>query len=166
MCDPAKASGREAAPSAGLPREPRSNRTALKKRAMLTALGEGLSIREACKVARVGRRTYYDWRRDDRQFAADADDALADGTDRLEEIARERAKAYSDVLLMFLMKARAPERYRDNYRVRHEGPVAWKPDGEFQRRFDAFAEAVKERFAALVAKAEAEVEQARRQMEG
>ena len=97
----------------------------------------------ACRQAGVGRRTVYDWRKADPDFAAAYKDAEAEAVDNLEEEAvrrgrlgttkvketfelgeltkRETEQVYSDALLMFALKARDPERFRDNVKVNHAG---------------------------------------------
>ena len=92
-------------------------RTPKKAEAITAALADGLSINAACRAAGVGRTTYYMWRNDDPEFASAADDAIEAGTDTLEDIARERAKDSSDTLLIFLLKARRPGKYRERYIV-------------------------------------------------
>jgi hypothetical protein len=49
----------------------------------------------------------------DPAFAAQAEDAIEAGTDELEDVARQRAKDASDTLLIFLLKARRSEKYRE-----------------------------------------------------
>jgi hypothetical protein len=70
----------------------------------------------------MGRQTYYDWINTDPVFKAMAESAIEDGTDMLEDIARERASNDSDTLLIFLLKGRRPDKFRDNQTLRHEGP--------------------------------------------
>jgi hypothetical protein len=84
-------------------------------------------------VAKVGRRTVYDWL-EDKAFKALYDEAHEDALDQLEEEARRRAvdgvleplvsagklvttvKKYSDALLITLLKGKRP----DTFRERHE----------------------------------------------
>ncbi len=47
-------------------------------------------------------------------------DAIEQGTDVLEDEAVRRALAGSDTLLMFLLRARRPEKCRENVRVEHD----------------------------------------------
>lgn len=62
----------------------------------------------------------------DPKFAAEFDEALEASTERLEAVAFARAsreKEPSDVLLMFLLKARRPEMYRETrFALQHTGP--------------------------------------------
>jgi transposase-like protein len=93
-----------------------------KKRALfLGALTEGASVTAACDRAVITRRTVYDWRKADSEFAAAWDDAIEAGTDALEDEALRRAKEKSDTLLIFLLKARRPEKYKDRVSTEHSG---------------------------------------------
>lgn len=61
----------------------------------------------------------------DPKFAKAYAEALEESTERLEAVAfarASRAQSPSDLLLMFLLKARRPATYRDNYRLEHTGP--------------------------------------------
>lgn len=101
----------------------RTKRTPKAREAFITALREGLSINGACAAARIGRSTAYEWRADDKAFAAEWDAAVEDGTDCLEDEAVRRAKAQSDTLLIFLLKARRPDKYKDRQAVEHTGEI-------------------------------------------
>ncbi|SEL39165.1 hypothetical protein SAMN04515666_103607 [Bosea lupini] len=87
----------------------------------LAALGEGLSVAGAAKLAGIGRQTVYDWRKRDGEFAAAWDDAIETGTDNLEDEARRRAMSTSDTLMIFMLKARRPEKYKERYAAEHTG---------------------------------------------
>lgn len=125
-------------------RTPKKDVAAEAQRSFLEGLGHGLSISGAAKVAGVARSTVYEWRAADEAFAKAWDDALEEGSDILEDEALRRAVhgvsrqvaigsgprqkivdlvEYSDVLLIFLLKARRPERFRENVHVRTEGVV-------------------------------------------
>jgi hypothetical protein len=93
-----------------------------------------MSVTSAAKVAGLARRYVYDIKDADPEFAAEWDDAIEQATDLLEDAIRKRAiegetepvyykgvivghvQKTSDLLKMFMMKARRPE-YRDNARV-------------------------------------------------
>ncbi len=108
------------------------------REAFLGALSAGSSIAAACRSSDLGRTTVYGWRTSDEAFATAWDEALDAGTDRLEDEAFRRAhdgvaepvisggrqvidadgmplvvRRYSDSLLVTLLKARRPERYKD-----------------------------------------------------
>jgi hypothetical protein len=97
-------------------------RTPEKRAAFLTKLADGDSVTAACKAAGMSRVTAYEWRNTDEQFKKDWDDALEAGTDTLEDVAKKRAKRQSDTLLIFLLKARRPDKYKDRVSNEHHGP--------------------------------------------
>lgn len=109
----------------------RTKQTAKKREQFLAALRSNGTVFSACKAAGIGRATAYEWRTDDEAFRAAWDEALDDATDLLEDVAIRRAADGSDTLLIFLLKARRPEQYRDttnanvNMKATHEhsGPA-------------------------------------------
>ncbi len=106
-----------------------------KQSAFLVAFAEHATIAAAATAAHVGRRTHYDWLEADEAYAARFTDVEEGVTEALEAEARRRAQCgveepvhyqgkkvdtirrYSDTLLIFLLKARRPEMYRE--RVDH-----------------------------------------------
>jgi hypothetical protein len=111
------------------------------KGAWLEAFEKRGTVVAACKTAGVGRTTAYEWRQKDEAFAlawADIEEAT---TEAMEREAFRRGvegtveplvsagkhvtdvKKYSDTLLIFMLKARRPEKYRDNIKVEHAGKV-------------------------------------------
>lgn len=101
----------------------RTIRTPKKGEKLLAKLSQGFSIAAACKAEGIGRQSYYDWRSADPEFAVAADIAIEEGTDLLEDAARRRAVSPlgSDTLLIFLLKARRPEKYKDRLVNEHTG---------------------------------------------
>lgn len=105
----------------------------------LTTLADGGTIAAGAKAAGVHRATAYKWRDEDPEFAAAWDEAIEQGTDALEDEAKRRAvegvkepvfhkgeicghvQRYSDTLLIFMLKARRPEKYRETVRNEHTG---------------------------------------------
>jgi hypothetical protein len=97
----------------------------------------GIVLR-AAQAAKVGRRTVYDWLKQDKAFKALYDEAYQDAIDALEEEARRRGedgvlepvyqggekvgtiRKYSDTLLITMLKARRPDVFRERYE--HSGP--------------------------------------------
>jgi hypothetical protein len=71
------------------------------------------TILGACRLVRVDRQTYYNWRKRDSAFAAavDAAESLVDETIETELIRRGLDK--SDAILIFLAKRRMPQKYGD-----------------------------------------------------
>jgi hypothetical protein len=99
----------------------RTERTPENEAAFLAALSDGYSIFRAAKAASIGRTTAYEWRDADEDFKNRWLEAVENGTDTLEDEARDRAMDDSDTLLIFTLKARRPEKYRDNVNHNHSG---------------------------------------------
>lgn len=115
--------------------------------AQLAATGNAKLAAEACNL---DRRKLYRLRTEDEAFAASWADAMDAATEVLEAEARRRAldgweepvfyqgvetglvRRFSDTLLIFLLKAARPERYRDNHRVEHTGAEGGPITGEVQ----------------------------------
>lgn len=107
----------------------------------IDALRDGKSVTAAAAFAGVGRTTVYEHRESNEVFRKFWDDAIESGTDRLEDEALRRAlegtdepvyqggvnvgsiRKYSDTLTIFLLKARRPEKFRDNVDIKHSGRV-------------------------------------------
>jgi hypothetical protein len=88
----------------------------------LKKLRECGNVRQACEAAGIPRRTVYNWRNEWVTFANEWDEALEDACDILEGEAWKRAvKGRSDRLLMFLLKAYRPEKFKDRQEVEHSG---------------------------------------------
>jgi hypothetical protein len=92
------------------------------QRPFLAALRENCNVRAACDAAGVSRVMAYRTRQNDPAFAAAWQNAEEDAVDALEEIARSRALAGSDKLLMTLLAAHRPDKYGHRARVEHAGP--------------------------------------------
>lgn len=117
---------------------------------LLAALAETGNITRACELAGVDRRTFYDWRDADPAFRQAVRDAFEAATDALEAEARRRAfdgllqkkftkggepvidpatdeqyfeREYSDTLLIFLLKAHRPHKFRERFEVKHKGKL-------------------------------------------
>jgi hypothetical protein len=104
----------------------------------LDALAAGWSVKHAAELTSYHRSRFYDARHADDEFATAWDDAVAAGTQVLEDEALRRAvhgvdepvfqkgeqvgtiRRYSDNLLMFLLKKRDPS-YRENARLEVTG---------------------------------------------
>jgi hypothetical protein len=75
----------------------------------LNALAEGFDVTAACKAVDMSREWMYQLRREDEEFGKLWAAAIEMGTSALEDLAIRRARSYSDVLLMFMLKARDPK---------------------------------------------------------
>ena len=125
----------------------RTDRTRLHAREdFLKSLAAGLSVTGSCARAGIPKRTMYDWRAADEEFKAAWDEALDSGSDILEDEAFRRAhdgveepvvaqgkviftvRKYSDTLMVTLLKARRPEKFRERLEQKltgdKENPVA------------------------------------------
>ena len=133
-----------------------------------TLRGTG-NVRLAASNADVARQVAYRARDSSATFRADWDEALEEARELLEAEARRRAaigvdepvfykgkvvghiRKYSDNLLMFLLKAHWPEKFRDNYAVEHSGPsggpvkVEAKTEHVFQPTPELWDEVLRER---------------------
>ena len=95
-----------------------TNGTPIKKRRFLDAysnieLDSYLNIGRACKVAGIGRRTHYNWIKDDPDYNDTFHSVEESAIDDLEMEAYWRGKDKSDVLLIFLLKSRRKKIYGD-----------------------------------------------------
>jgi len=114
----------------------RTERTLKKRGEFLETLrATGGNVSKACAVLGLARQRVYEWREADKDFAVAWDEAVEFGTDELEEEARRRAFAgvdepvfyqgeecgavrkYSDTLLIFLLKGRKPDKYRERVSI-------------------------------------------------
>jgi hypothetical protein len=111
-----------------------------KRAAFLVCLSETGNISEAAAHAGVPRRTVYNWRKTDEDFAREWDEAVEMGVDALEDEATRRAKdgcerpvfykgeecgyvrEYSDTLMVTLLKARRPDKFKDRVASEVSGP--------------------------------------------
>jgi len=121
-----------------------------KKQAFLASFAVLGNISAACREAGINRDTYRYWMEHDEVFGFYVAQANQVATEHLEETAYKRAvegtqKAVyqggelvgyhtetSDTLLIFLLKARAPEKYRDRY----EGAGGAGADGPLRVVFE------------------------------
>jgi hypothetical protein len=101
----------------------RTQRTPERDEAFLRTLHDGWSVRKACERSGYGRSSVYQRREADPDFAAAWEDAVALGTDLLEDAAMERALNGSDNMLVFLLRARRPSVYREKHEAKAEGPT-------------------------------------------
>lgn len=93
----------------------------------LTLLAAGETVKDACDIARIPRRTVYYWREEDPEFAKAWKHAQEAWKDEVHEILKGNAEAVlkqraldvndkqGHLLLMFLLK-KLDNSYRDNYK--------------------------------------------------
>jgi len=89
--------------------------------AFLKMMAQSANVALACHAANVSRQMAYKKREQDAEFAAAWDQAIEDACDLLEATALQRAKAGSDTLLMFLLKAYRAAKFRETVRNEHTG---------------------------------------------
>jgi len=112
-----------------------------KKERFLTAFRELASISAAARSTKIARSEHYRWMREDEDYAAQFGESQEVAADALEDEAVRRAKEgtqrpvfqggklvgkireYSDTLLIFLLKAARPKKYRDKFIVIPAGPA-------------------------------------------
>ena len=86
------------------------------------------NISAAARQAGVARQKVYERIARSEKFKAAIDDAFAESTEVLEAAAFSRAtKDKSDAVLMFLLKARRPQTYKDIMRTEHTVPPESAP---------------------------------------
>jgi hypothetical protein len=111
----------------------RLHRTPKDRAAFLEALQNTGNVSTSCQIAGLPRSCVYDWREADSDFAAHWASALELGCDALEDEAVRRGcdgwlkpvyhqgkevgaiQEYSDTPLIFMLKARRPPKFRDNF---------------------------------------------------
>ncbi len=105
--------------------------TAKKEADFLAILSNGSSVQAAVQAIGCSRSNAYKRRQNDPEFAAQWDAAIEAGSDLLEDEAKRRAhegvlepvyyqgqevgqvRKYSDTLLMFMLKARRPDKFKE-----------------------------------------------------
>jgi len=91
--------------------------SARRKALFLKAYGEYGTVLKACEVAGIARNTYVKWQAADHEFSKDLDQRKQAFGENLEGIALERVKnpdknRGSDILLLGLLNANLPAKYR------------------------------------------------------
>lgn len=112
-----------------------------RRQGFLDCLRKGLSVAAAAEAIGVDRSTPFNWRQKDPAYAAAWQAAVEHGTDRLEDVAMRRGVKgvrqpvfhagkrvgyivrYSDRLLLALLRARRPRKFRD-FGSRHDNDDA------------------------------------------
>jgi len=81
------------------------------------------TVTHACNAAGISRHTAYKWRKTDTKFAEAWEQATVEVVEKLEASAYQRAMGGDTTLTIFLLKAAKPERYRDQWTIRHDGKI-------------------------------------------
>lgn len=123
---------------AGMARKPARPRNAAERERdkarskvrFLNILRVSCNVAGACRAAKIGRRTAYDWREADPEFAQAWKDAEEEAADALEQVAWKRAtEGQSDRLMEILLKGHRPERYTDKIKGELTGAITIKIEG-------------------------------------
>ncbi len=77
-------------------------------------------IRVACEKAGITRKTAYQWRKRDAEFAKEWDEAREDGIDRIEQNLINQALNQNTTAAIFLLKSLRRNVYAE--RLEHKGP--------------------------------------------
>ena len=118
----------------------RPARTDRARENFLGVLRETCNVSESARAAGIGRRTAYEWKEAEADFAAEWEDAEQEAADKLEREAWRRAvegvdkpvtfqgiitatyKEYSDRMLEILLKGHRPEKFVERVRSEHSAP--------------------------------------------
>lgn len=124
------------------------------RQAFLDAFEELGMVTAACKEVGLSRQVVYNERQRNEEFAtawADVEERLVERMEReayrraVEGVEKPLVSAgklvttvteFSDGLLQFLLKARRPERYRENVKVEHAGRVTSRVELDLSRLTD------------------------------
>lgn len=125
----------------GRPSKAAINTLEKRRETFLDVLAETANVSLAAQAAGIHRRTAYVWKDKNAQFAKAWAEAEEKAADTLEEEARRRAvegvqepvfyqgqevgqvRRHSDTLLIFLLKARRPEKYRERHQAELTGSM-------------------------------------------
>ena len=133
----------------------RTKKTPEKEAEFLARLRDTANVTRSCEECGLTRSSVYEWREDDKDFADAWDKAVDIGSDALEDEAIRRAhqgtlkpvfhqgqecgaiREYSDTLMIFMLKARRPERFRERSSVDLSGGLDLRqvPIDELRREF-------------------------------
>jgi len=81
------------------------------------------SISSACAKSGIDRSLFYDWKKNDLEFLTRFEDLDMALTDKLESKAVDLAMDGETPVLMFLLRARLPGKYREKQEISIEGAV-------------------------------------------
>lgn len=80
-------------------------------------LAKTCNVQRSCRKSGISSPQAYKLRKEDESFRQRWDDALEEAMGILESKAYTRASKTSDVLLIFLLKAHNPDKYRDRHDI-------------------------------------------------
>jgi len=120
------------------------------RRIFLVTLRATGNVMLSCQSAHISKVVAYRLKNNNQLFRKQWEEAEDDAIETLEAIARKRAAESSDVLLIFLLKAHRPEKYREVYRVEHT--VIQEEVKRLAAETGLSAEAIEAEFRALTGK--------------
>lgn len=118
---PKKSTGKELTLNKKVAGAIRTKLTQEKKAKALAGIVATGTVLGACERANIARITFYEWLDKDPDFALAVEQAKLEAIELAEQVCLERAKAKSDLLLMFWLKAHKPEMYKDVIRQEQTG---------------------------------------------
>lgn len=111
------------------------NKTEQHKKAVIEALESALGVvTSACKKAGVGRTTFYQWLKDDEEFAKQVADIENVALDFAESQLHKQIQDGSAAATIFYLKTKGKKRgYIERQEIAHEGVQAFQivEDGEW-----------------------------------
>jgi predicted DNA-binding transcriptional regulator AlpA len=112
------------------------NKTEQHKKAVIEALESALGVvTSACKKAGVGRTTFYQWLKDDAEFAKQVADIENVALDFAESQLHKQIQDGSAAATIFYLKTKGKKRgYIERQEIAHEGVQAFQivEDGEWE----------------------------------
>ena len=92
-----------------------------KKEKFFRHLSETYNLSKSAKLAGISRQDFYYHRKHNPEFEKRFQECLVQGADALEEVAVERGRAKSDLLLIFTLKGAKPEKYAERRQLSGPG---------------------------------------------
>ena len=82
------------------------------------------NIQATCEAMKISRRTFYNWRADDEEFAEKIEDELEGMIDFAESKLMQNIKSGKEASVFFFLKTKAKHRgYIEKYIQQHEGNI-------------------------------------------
>lgn len=110
-------------PLPGTKLTPEQKWRAHKKERFLASYKKTGGVFTAAAAVDISANAVWEWRQTDPEFDAAFNALKEKDTETLEHVAKARATKKSDLLLMFLLKGRRPETYRDSVKLEHSGAI-------------------------------------------
>jgi len=93
--------------------------TQLKKRRVLESISRGSRVIDACRAANIGRRTFYDWLKNDPQFAVQVAHTEEAASQAVEDALFVSAVSGKIPAIIFWLCNREPDRWRSVTKLEH-----------------------------------------------